>query len=217
VPAHEHWLIGPRPEEAIVTIVHLTHLDVRRIQTDNHPSVDTEDWRRIAIDSLHVRDAAAASAVVKGNAPFAPQVRGRGLRIGRPHDIGLASVRIGPERTIAPADRTIAVHHPVRRRFEFEANRAAMARSLDHRSSPRPPENRARLNQVSASAISRNPDTSLSFFLVKIISALKVGRVTTDGAGKTRLLLGEGDREQNSLKVHSFSDDNKSHFVIPIS
>jgi hypothetical protein len=109
----DHRLIRLRPEEASVPVIDLTETHASGIEPNHHPRIHSHDFWRIDFDSFEMSDAAAGFAIMKGEIPTVPAVDGCGIRARLRDELRLIrTVVIGPKRSIAPAQRAVAVEHP---------------------------------------------------------------------------------------------------------
>ena len=131
-------MAGPRrcvrsgPEHAGVAIVHLHNTRFRWIERRDHSCVEAEsDAQRIS--RCHVCHAAANLAALKCDALVAPCVRVGQGRAGLTEQLGLIlAVEVTPERTVATAERAIAIEYPGGRLGDLEANGGAVTSGFDH-------------------------------------------------------------------------------------
>src|SRR5580698_10307600 len=150
--------IGPGPEETRVTVVLATDAHGGRIEPRHQPSVDRIDPRRLVLGRQRMGDAAAGAAAMELEIAVQPRVgfgdvwRGTADQL---HRIG--SVEVAPEAAVPPAERAIAVEHPLRRLGELEADRFAMAGCPDHFG----------VSSISRAALRCWPDCSRNFFTLR--------------------------------------------------
>ena len=131
-------MAGPRrcvrsgPEHTGVAIVHLHNTRFRWIERRDHSRVEAEsDAQRIS--RCHVCHAAANLAALKCDALVAPCVRVGQGRAGLTEQLGLIlAVEVTPERTVATAERAIAIEYPGWGLGDLEANGGAVTSGFDH-------------------------------------------------------------------------------------
>ena len=131
-------MAGPRrcvrsgPEHAAVAIVHLHNTRFRWIERRDHSRVEAES-DALRISRCHVCHAAANLAALKCDALVAPFIRVGQSRAGLTEQLGLIlAVEVAPERTVATAERAIAIEYPRRGLGDLEANGSAVTSGFDH-------------------------------------------------------------------------------------